>query len=379
MAFSYGEGVIGYFKAESTLGTGVVPVAGDGFRCSDFVITPGQERQNVPETTNTRSLQETVEGRKNPTWSLKALVRPSDTAGTAPDIGLLLTHAFGTETIAASTSVAYTLLKDPSTLFGTLIKHEDTYQQGVVGAYVSAVNISVGGEEFATIELQGGGVDTFQAGTHTANGAGSSATSLIVDDADFYEKYGVIKIGSDDNSGAGNQITAINRSTQTLTVTAASWSDNDTVAPFLPTATLAGTPLSGTVGQVSLDGNTSTVKIIRGQVNYNTGMQSVNNEFGGGSIAADIAPNAQRGVTFSFDMLLRSTEAFRMQEARYKVSQNVIITIGDTAGKRLKINMPTAEILPGAVSGAEGMMNVTIQGTALATSSGEDELDLMFD
>jgi hypothetical protein len=128
-----------------------------------------------------------------------------------------------------------------------------------------------------------------------------------------------------------------------------------------------------------MDGNTSTVKIIRGQVNYNTGMQSVNNEFGGGSIAADIAPNAQRGVTFSFDMLLRSTEAFRMQEARYKVSQNVIITIGDTAGKRLKINMPTAEILPGAVSGAEGMMNVTIQGTALATSSGEDELDLMFD
>src|SRR3990167_7698260 len=100
MAFQYGEGRHGFVVAETTYGTQVKPTATDAFRLTSFDISPEQNRPEVPEQLITRSLQETVEGRKSCRWSATVACRPSDSAGTAPDYGLLLKNAWGVETVS---------------------------------------------------------------------------------------------------------------------------------------------------------------------------------------------------------------------------------------------------------------------------------------
>ena len=382
MAFQYAEKRVCHFVAETALGTGVVPVAGDGFVVTDCEITPVYDFHDVPDRRGTRSRMEQVAGRVGATFKMSGALRPSSALGTAPDIGLVIKHALGVETVNASTSVVYTLLEDPSILFGTLYSSLDDLQEGVVGAVIQTLTFKWTGRDFITWDATGIGVDILEAGLDAANGSGSTVTALIVDDADFYAPYGVIKIGSDDNSGAGYQITAVNYTTNTLTITpAATWSDNDVVAPFLPAVTNTGSALYGTKGKLSLDGDSSEVKHTGGSVVINTGLDLHNEEFGS-TKATDVILTGERTVDHNLEMLVRDTTSYEMSLFRRDVAQDVYVTLGDDAAAgaalRMKIDMPTARIRPAPRSGTTGPVRLSLSGPALG-SSGEDEITITFD
>ena len=381
-SFQYGEKRLGYFVAETTLGTGVKPAAGDGFVVTDMQITPNYDFHDVPDRRGTRSRMEQVQGRKGASFTMSGTLRPSGTLGTAPDIGLILKHALGTQTVNSGASVVYTLLEDPTALFGTLYHALDDIQEGVVGAVIQTLGFNWNGRDFITWEASGVGVDVLEAGTTLANGAGSSATALIVDDADFFTPYGVIQIGGNNNSSTGYQITAVNYTTNTLTITpAASWSDNDTVAPYLPPMTNTGSPIYGTKGKLSLDGNSTEVKHTGGSLTITTGIDLHNDEFGTETAQA-VVLSGERIVDHTLDMLVRDTTSYEMGLFRRDVAQDIYITLGDDAAggaaKRMKIDMPTSRIRPAPRTGTTGPISVSLSGPALG-SSGEDELVLTFD
>jgi len=383
MAFQYGEEQICYFVAETTLGTGVKPAGTDAFKITDCVITPNYDFHDVPDRHGTRSRMEQVQGRKGASWRCSGVLRPSGALGTAPDMGLLLKHGYGTETVVGGTSVTYSVLKDPTALFGTFYRKLDDILEGVVGAVVQTVSFRWGGNDFCTWEISGIGVDILEAGKDAANGSGSTSASLIVDDADFYEPYGIIQIDSDDNSGSGFQITAVNKTTETLTITPThTWSDNDVVEPFVPAGTFAGSPIYGTTGKLSFDGDSTEVKHIGGSHTLNTGIGLHNEEFGSETAQAVILPS-ERTMDFTLDMLVRDTEAYRMGLFRRDVAQDVYVTLGDDASggaaARMKIDMPTARIRPAERSGGAGLVRVSLSGVALGTGTGENEGSLLFD
>ena len=376
-SFQYGEKRLGYFVAESTFGTGVKPAAGDGFVVTDMQITPNYEFHDVPDRRGTRSRMEQVPGRKGATFTMSGTLRPSGVAGTAPDIGLILKHAMGTVTTPGSNSVLYSLLEDPSGLSGTLYHQLDDIQEGVVGAIIQTLNFSWNGRDFVTWDASGIGVDVLEAGTTLADGAGNSTATLTVDDADFFAPYGVIKIGSSDNSGAGHQITAVNYSNNQLTLESnASWSDNDDVIPFLPAMTNTGSPIYGTKGKLSLDGNSSEVKHTGGSLSINTGLDLHNDEFGSETAQAVVLAG-ERVIDHSIDMLVRDTTSYEMSLFRRDVAQDIVVTLGDGAGAQMLIDMPTSRIRPAPRTGTTGPISVSLSGPALG-SSGEDELSLLF-
>jgi hypothetical protein len=379
MAFQTGEDIVGYFKAESTYATAVKPAATDAFLTNSFEITPNYDRPIVPDRRNTRSVQETVAGRKSCGWSCGGTLRASGTAGTQPDIGDILKHTFGTETIVSSTSVKYVLLKDPSALSASIYKKMDDILEGVYGAVVQSLTLNFSADDFATWEASGIGQEYLAAGVNAANGAGSSTTALVVDDGTFYEKYGIIKIGSEDNSGAGIQITAVSGTAVTLESTF-SWSDNAAVIPFVPAGTFVGDPRYGTVGQFSLDGGSTSFPVTGGSVSVATGIGLHEREYGKSVPQAVVLPEA-RGVTFSFNILVSDTNFNTITAFRRKTAQDVFVTIGDTTAKQLKIDMSRCECMPDALGGSEGLIEVNISGQALTstTSATEDEINLMFD
>ena len=376
-SFQYGEKRLGYFVAESTFGTGVKPAAGDGFVVTDMQITPNYEFHDVPDRRGTRSRMEQVPGRKGATFTMSGTLRPSGAAGTAPDIGLILKHAMGTQPISSSTSGTDSLKEDPSDMSGTLYHQLDDIQEGVVGAIIQTLNFSWNGRDFVTWDASGIGVDVLEAGTTLANGAGRSTATLTVDDADFFAPYGVIKIGSSDNSGAGHQITAVNYSNNQLTLESnASWSDNDPVIPFLPTMSNTGSPIYGTKGKLSLDGDSSEVKHTGGSLSINTGLDLHNDEFGSETAQAVVLAG-ERVIDHTIDMLVRDTTSYEMSLFRRDAAQDIVVTLGDGAGAQMVIDMPTSRIRPAPRTGTTGPISVSLSGPALG-SGGEDELTLLF-
>ena len=147
--------------------------------------------------------------------------------------------------------------------------------EGVTGAIVQNLSFNWGGDSYITWSASGVGKDYIQTGNTLANGAGSSATALIVDDADFFSPYSVIKLGSTSDI----QVTAVNYSTNTLTIASSSWSDNDAVIPSFPSPTHAGDPLFGTQGSLSLDNGSTTITSLSGSLSISTGIDLLNTEF----------------------------------------------------------------------------------------------------
>ena len=378
MAFQYGEDQVAYAKAETTFGTAVKPTATDALLVTQMNVTPIRDRPIVSDRENTRSVQERIDGRSSASFSMSGTVRPSGVAGTAPDIGGLLKHAFGTETVAAWMSVTYTLLKDPSALSLSIYRKLADVLDGVYGAVITGLTLNWSGDDFATWSIEGIGKEFLSAGKDAADGAGSSSSSLTVDDGDFYDKYGIIKIGSEDNSGAGIQITAVSGNVLTLESTF-SWSDNDVTEAFVPTGTFTGSPVYGTTGSLSWDGGSSTVQHIGGSVSLQTGIGLHEREYGTSTPNSVTLPS-DRQVTCNMSMLLEDTEWDKQGEFRKRTAQDIHAVIGTTAGSILTIDMPRAEIDPAGVDASTGMVEVSVSGQALTstTSATEDELQLIF-
>ena len=374
--FSYGSDLVGFFKPESTYGVAVKPAAADAFRATSITMGAPVGREFPNDRRNTRSRIERTESRTPvQPWNATGILRPSGTAGTAPDIGDLLKHTLGTETVAGGSSVTYSLLKDPTALSASIYRSTTDLGEGVYGACVQTRNLTWSGDSYITWNAAGVAKDYIQTGNTLANGTGSSATALIVDDADFYTKYSVISLASTNDI----QVTAVNYSTNTLTIASSSWSDNAIVKPYFPSPTLAGDPLFGTSGSLSLDNGSTTITHLGGSITVTTGIDLLNTEFGGSS-ATDVVVPAYREVSGSVDFLVRKDEAHLFTEFRRQVQKDVVITLGTDSGKRLKINCNVTEFDPTQRDSPESdMIRYTANFVALASSSGEDEVTLVFD
>ena len=374
--FSYGSDLVGFFKPESTYGTAVKPAATDAFRATSITMGAPVGREYPNDRRNTRSRIERTESRTPvQPWNATGILRPSGSAGTAPDIGDMIQHTLGTETVAGGTSVTYSLLKDPTALSASIYRSTTDLGEGVYGACVQTLNLSWSGDSYITWNAAGVAKDYIQSANTLANGTGSSATALIVDDADFYTKYSVISLASTDDV----QVTAVNYATNTLTIASSSWADNAVVKPYFPTPTLAGNPLFGTSGSLSLDNGSSTITHLGGSITITTGIDLLNTEFGGAS-ATDVVVPAYREVSGSVDFLVRKDEAHLFTEFRRQVQKDVIITLGTGVGERLKINCNVTEFDPSQRDSPESdMIRYTANFVALASSSGEDEVTLVFD
>lgn len=380
MPFQYGEGRHGFAVAESTYGTQVVPAATDAYRLTNFDITPSYNRVEVPEQLATRSLQETVEGRRACTWRASFVHRPSGSAGTAPDYGILLKHALGTETVSGGVSVTYSPLKDPSGLFMSLYDKLDDVMQGVYGAVVTQVVFNFGGDDFATIDVSGEAKDFFGAGTNTANGAGTGSTALIVNNSEHFLVGGIIKVNGDGNSGAGYQITAINYSTHTLTLAStATWLTTEVVTAMLPAPTVAGTGLYGTVGSLSLDAGSSTFTHLNGSITIDTGISLYNRGFGTSS-ASDTQLSGPRRITGNLSMVLRDDNYNRIVRAQRKQAEDLKLIIGGTAGSIATFIGNEVEIDPVPIGGGAGLVEFSLGlrfKTATVTGA-ENEFSLVY-
>jgi len=378
--FQYGDDVVGFFTAQTTYQTPVSQLAAGAFRATSITINPSRNRFYPQDQAGSRAASPGVQGRGICTWNASTLIRGSGVPAVPYDIGNLLKHAFGSEVTTPGVSGynTYSFLKDTTGLFGALHKKGSTIHEHCYGAIITQIAFAWGNDQPMTMTLTGKARDGGMTYPTAANGAGSSATALILDAGDAIQVGSLLKIAADDNSGAGHVVTAVNVTTSTATLAAAkSWSDDAVVVPFLPVPTLAGAPLYGNTGSISFDGGSTSVSHLSGSLTIDTGADLLEDEYGD-EYATEVVMRGKRSTSFNLDFLLKEANAEFASQARRRSTKDVHIIFGQDAGATMTFDMPIVEFTGGNPDSPEtGPMRYQLQGIATGTDAAlEDECTL---
>lgn len=316
-------------------------------------------------------------------WSLPMYLRPSGAAGVAPQGDSLFKALFGTETIVGGTSVTYGLAKQlPS--FSIFCKYGDTVFFAS-GATADQAKLGISKKGALKLDLSGKFMVMGWCGTDELSapidGDPVPVTAIPVKDAKKYTVGGKIKIGADDNGGAGYAITAVNVGINTLTIAPGCDTDQaiDTVvAPFLPVGTIIGAPVESRTASVSFDGGATAIKIKSLDLTVGNGIQYQEDEISDVENPTDYV-EGQRSVAGSVTMLMRRDDLKYFYDGiAAGVEKDIKISAGEnTAGKRASIRMTRTRIKAPTLNPSSPTVELKMDITALGTV-GEDEITMLF-
>lgn len=364
-----------FISPEATAGTFEKPVATDAAKILKFDVDYKQERRDRMDSRASRSVLERITGRKTIPWSLEAYLVPSGSLGTAPDLGEVFKACLGSETVNASTSVVYSLSAVQSFPTLSLIHfYNDLVMETIWGAWVESMTISGSGGDDPRVSFEGAARGYRLTSTTTLDGAMSGSTSMTVDDDAAVGIGSVVQVGTDDNSSAGFAVTAGVASPFTLEAVATA-GDGDAMIPFVPSETTAGSPISGIAGELDIDAVTS-LKITNYEVRMSNGFKPIDDE------ALQEAPTdaivGLREVSGSLTMRARKDHILELAKRPDFGSRDIKLTLGDTAGKKVQIDIDQAEFEFSKLEvpeTEEGTFTLPFKGLG---SSGEDELIVTF-
>lgn len=364
-----------FAKAETTYATGVTPAASDAIKVLKTNMAFKQAREDRMDSRASASVLESITGRKEVTWGCEGYLIPSGTAGTAPDIGVLIKAIMGIETVNAVTSVVYTLTASQSVRASLSLLREWSVvaSERCVGAVPHTMNLKASGGERPRISFEGFASDLYGTGRTTLNGALSGGeTSVPVTDGSFLEAGSLISIGS---STGPHTVTAV--STNTLTVTpsvSGAQSDLAEVIPYVPSETTAGSPVAGITGSFVIAG--TTIPVTGFELSIKTNDAPVDDE-AFQSTVTDYIPGF-REVTGKFDIRVRRDLYKWIRAAKLFGVRDLAVTIGATAGSILTVDMNYTELDFGELEDSEAEVVKCSIPFKCKGSSGEDEVSLTF-
>jgi len=373
--YGYGREEIVFAVAEGAFGVHTLPLATSAMKVisTDFKMT--QERKDRKEKGSTRSIVDRFSGKKSAEWNITKYILPSGTAGTAPDDDALFEAAMGTGSNDPGVSEIYSLAAEPAITLD-LVREVGPFREAVQGAVPDNMEISFGGGEEPKVTFSGPGKDLLTCGRDSLSAGVDASTTIKIFKPYQFEVGMYVKIGTDDNGGAGFLITAIDVGLLELTVADVATAPNGFVIPMPVTATTAGDVIPVIVGSVDL-GTGGSHPVTSGRVTLNNNLAMRNDEFGSDAPTGARYP-AFREVTFSLDIYLLAGDIDIINSAKKFVQNDVAIILGGTAGKILTIDMNQCEFeIPAITIPEEGETTISISGKALG-SAGEDELTVTF-
>jgi hypothetical protein len=245
-----------FVKKETSAGTFIKPIATDAMAVLTTSMVPNIMRKDRTDAYQaSRDVIERITGKSEYSWAVDAYYVPSGTKNVAPNCGPFLEALFGTETVNAN-DVTYSQSSSQTLNTLSLVRHfQDFYMGTMWGCLVDGMTFKMAGGEEPKIHFEGRGMGYTPTGFSTLNGAMAASTTMIVQtvDANMFDVNSVVKIGSDDNSGAGYKVTVSSAAPSFTIEAAATASNSDPVIPFVPTWTDAGVPMTGITGSLTWD------------------------------------------------------------------------------------------------------------------------------
>ena len=369
-----------FITKEATWGVLVFPTAAAAVAALDVPVASQKEAfSDSDELADSRSLQERFRDRTPPgEFSFALYPRPSGVAGTGPLESVLLECGFGKKTVNAGTSVVYEPIKTALPSFSLCYKEGHTCHFAS-GCTVGKTVLSWQGKGACKLEFSGPFKKVVRAGTEeTITGSTTTVIKLTAGGAKLFDVDARVMVGANDNSGSGYTITATDEAGDSITVTpalATAPAAGVVVQGFLPTVTLSGAPALGRTAAITLDG--TPLAFISGSITLDNGVAPDEETYTDDGFCASPLFDLRR-VTGSIQARFLRTHARFYNLARQQGRSNLIITIGDTTGKKLKWEAPRAEWESPEASGDRTKRDLALNFVAMPSSALEDEATLTY-
>ena len=386
-----------YASVQTVYDTAVQPTAAHALRVRTVEFTPENGREDRMDNRPTRSLVSRITTGYTLGWKVTSYLRPSGTAGTAPDDFDLWTSLLGTETIVASTSVTYTPSNSQAARFFCLTRgHLGIVYDQAVGCVVGKLGLRVNGPNPPELTWEGSARRRISAAPFTLQTGTTGSTWVATNnegqiapavDALYYQ-------AGNDNSGAGFRVTAIGAAnsggagfTNVTSSAAHSMTAGSLLLPFLPSETVAGQPVAGIAGSLSwgpLSFTRDSMRVVGIDLDIDNATKPHTDE-ALTRFSADVTLGRRKvtGVLRCRATQANYAEFVRNLNSNFTASYNPIaatIVIGATAGSIVTISLPRLEIGSVAANAPEAdEMIAEIPFTALASAeTAADEISVAF-
>jgi len=349
-----------------------------------------EERVQRMDAHASRSHHESITRRRTNSMTINSYILPPGGA-TPPDIAPFLTAALGTETIGGS-SVTYSLADSLSSLAVGIVSPEVQGWHGF-GAVVESMTIGLpeGDEPNFSFELTTAqGVYTGRATVDGAlDGSGTAVSTITLTETNasrMFEPGSRIQIGA----STGHRVTAVDHSTNELTVTPDVTTDEGTdpvVLPYSPydeTEIASASPVGVVQGSVNF-GSASDICIRNAEITLTNNFSPI--DCWGRQTTTDMVPG-RREVTGNITLWARSPDILRahLGRANSQAARTVALewVVGDDslAGNPIAtISVPQAELqFPTYDITDDGPNSITVEFRGYATSRSDtnDELSIVF-
>jgi hypothetical protein len=342
-----------------------------------------QETKVRADARQTRSELETILGKVECSWGVSCYAGPSGSAGLPPDTHELLVNHFGTFATSASTSCTYTPT-DSQSARGTLSlmrEMNEIASQAIRGGICDVLKISLTGGDEPKFDFEGAGADLVGTGYSTlAAEAAVGASSITVVDADNYRVGSVIGVGTSLNAAGtppGHIVTTKAGAVLGISpVIVGTQAIGSVVAPYVPTEVVTASPIAGILGSLTLDG--TTYEVTQANIEHRNN-DKLFKDFAFQPTLTDYVPGYATG---SVELMVRARRdqiiLLNRIESAIQTIHPVILTCGDTAGRRMvttmnriEFNAPEFEV-PQA---EEGMIKLV--GRMLG-NTGADHISVVF-
>jgi hypothetical protein len=354
-------------------------------------LEPIQEVSPLNEAVGTQSYQGGTLTQRGASWKGTFKVKPQ-AAGTAPDIGELLKHAMGVETVVGGTSVGYTFSDTVTPDAVQIVKHLEGYMQETIsGGWVNDFTIKCARNEDPTIEFNGGAA-RYGRIVKDVIGTGdvaTSATSCPLNDASRGSVIEpcIVQIGDDTNSASGYLVTAHDDTAGSADFTfspglaGAGESAGEDILPLVPaTRTEGGTVLGGVNHSLTIDG--VSLGFIEATIKVTTGLTGRDKE-ATTDRATGISKVGERVIEFEISGILKTgaTGSAPLAGRAFDLaSHDIDLTIGSASAARMKISIPAGEARVNATEHPENEdVMLTISGRAKQSAAAADEMSILLD
>jgi hypothetical protein len=330
-------------------------------------------------------------GMQTGNFKISLNLKASGSPGQLSPIHPLLYALYGRFTQNSGVDVQYNHYhRDDDFIYLTFLVKKQFDTILVKSARIKKMEIKPAAAQILTIDFTGFFMERFIAGTSTLDstidGTSQPVTGIPLDttnDPEAFKRYNVgsyIYVGTDDNTGAGFKVTAINEGTNTLTIADGVTTVQNagvTVAGFTPAVVKSGENTTGSRSWVEVNTGAAGSR----KIHLTEGDFSVEN---GTKALEDIMDDAHSTTQFAEDTRTVNFNLTRYwtqeaADAKYHLQNRTQITaalnIGNEPGKIIQISMPNWQLKDQNESG-QPEKKIGIQGQCFE-DSGDDESTLI--
>jgi hypothetical protein len=323
-------------------------------------------------------------------FDLSMNFKVSGTPGTLSPLHPFLLSAWGNHTVTPATDVTYTHTKSGDEFVYLSIVYKKTFEISyIIGARVKKSTLKVSKRQIQGISFSGNFKKMVTAGTATLDsaidGTSSAVTEIPLAEAEGYNKFEIgafIVVGADDNAGQGHKITAINDSTNVLTITpgvTTAVAGGAKITGFTPVSSFAGYNTSSSVSYIDLNTGSGVRRINLTETSFNleNGVKPIEDIMSDDPNGIIDFAEDKRKVTFTIQRYFTLDGGIDARALiKKETSIPVTTTIGTEAGRIIQLVLTNARVLKSKESGKpEKKIDIDLQ--AYPTTAGDDESALV--